>query len=371
MHAITSLLCQFYLVISRRFACGLAPNQTLPSRTAEGIAGARWPYPPEADFARELWDRVSVNKGGSAGKTKKKRICRGLQSIIDGGVPLEQVLRAADRLGKDIESAIGNPDLLEPGTPIEEGINEPEDEGSSDLEIRVVASSSSAAGARERSPRRGITPPPKARPKPRTADLRPVNIWLPDGVEILIWDSGRWQTQAVLRKDSSVDRFLFIDNYQTLSRAREGTTEHLGRIPSANIALLQDLRANKPRGLQLHLLSFLVKPERRQELLDTLYATPELSGLLDSVIITPSKRGWNGKAAVLKAFDAPNQTLLADDDQGICEEVWEQWAGIPLHIKLRNKPGCSEGIEEVQVLEDAKGSLIRFLREERSRLWQC
>ena len=323
-----------------------------------------------------------MNKGGSSGKIKKKRICRGLQSLIDGGIPLEKVLRAADRLGKDIESAIYNPDLLEPGTPTEEGTKEPE-ESESDLEVTVVgpsasassiteaASSSSTAVVRERSPRRNITPPPKARPKPRTANLRPVNILLPDGVEILVWEGGRWQTQSVLQKAPFADRFLFIDNYNTLSRAREGTTESLGRIPSANIALLENLRAEKPRGLQLHLLSFLVTPARRQELLDTLHATPELSNLLDSVIITPSKRGWNGKAAVLKAFDAPNQTLLADDDQGICEEVWEQWAGIPLHIKLRNKPACSEGIEEVQFLEDAKGSFLRFLREERSRLWQC
>ena len=107
-------------------------------------------------------------------------------------------------------------------------------------------SSSSAAVARERSPRRDITPPPKARPKPRTADLRPVNILLPDGAEILVWDSGCWQTRAVLQKAPSVDRFLFFDNYQTLSRAREGTTEPVGRIPSANIALLENLRAEKP-----------------------------------------------------------------------------------------------------------------------------
>ena len=168
-----------------------------------------------------------------------------------------------------------------------------------------------------------------------------------------------------------MDLFVFFDNYQTLSRACEGTTEYLGRIPSANVAFLEDLWAEKPRGLRLHLSSLLVTPQRRQELLDTLHATPDLSGLLDSVIITPSKRGWNGKAAVLKAFDAPHQTLLADDDQGICEEVWEQWAGIPWHIKMRDKPGCSEDIEEVQFLEDARGSLIRFLREERPRLWQC
>ncbi|CAE7667150.1 unnamed protein product, partial [Symbiodinium sp. KB8] len=312
------------------------------------IAGARWPYPPEADFARELWDRVSVNKGGSSGKIKKKRICRGLQSLIDGGIPLEKVLRAADRLGKDIESAIYNPDLLEPGTPTEEGTKEPE-ESESDLEVTVVGPSASASSITE------------AASSSSTAVVRerPVNILLPDGVEILVWEGGRWQTQSVLQKAPFADRFLFIDNYNTLSRAREGTTESLGRIPSANIALLENLRAEKPRGLQLHLLSFLVTPARRQELLDTLHATPELSNLLDSVIITPSKRGWNGKAAVLKAFDAPNQTLLADDDQGICEEVWEQWAGIPLHIKLRNKPACSEGIEEVQFLEGIRDQEIR------------
>ena len=194
------VLCHIQLVISRKalqLAIHLLRVRWLsfiadPSRTAAGIAGARWPYPPEADFARELWDRVSVNKGGSSGKIKKKRTCRGLQSLIDGGIPLEKVLRAADRLGKDIESAIYNPDLLEPGTP-EEGTKEPE-ESESDLEVTVVgprasassiteaASSSSTAVVRERSPRRNITPPPKARPKPRTANLRPVNILLPDGV---------------------------------------------------------------------------------------------------------------------------------------------------------------------------------------------
>ena len=71
-------------------------------------ANPGWSFLSGEGIDRALWDAVSFNRGGKAGFRKKRKICTSLQDLVGSGYTFEQIIAAAESLGKEVESVLSD-----------------------------------------------------------------------------------------------------------------------------------------------------------------------------------------------------------------------------------------------------------------------
>ena len=94
-------------------------------------------------------------------------------------------------------------------------------------------------------------------------------------------------------------KILFLDFHQVLDRSSSETTYDTGRIPGANVGVVDrivDYAAD--RGVKLFVFVLSYTKDRIQHILDALESTQSIIPRLSGVIITPEPTGWSGKSAI-------------------------------------------------------------------------
>jgi len=94
-------------------------------------------------------------------------------------------------------------------------------------------------------------------------------------------------------------KILFLDFHQVLDRSSSETTYDTGRIPGANVGVVDrivDYAAD--RGVKLFVFVLSYTKDRIQHILDALESTQSIIPRLSGVITTPEPTGWSGKSAI-------------------------------------------------------------------------
>ena len=161
-------------------------------------------------------------------------------------------------------------------------------------------------------------PPPAAKgrarppfpPKPFPPQpLRPIFAYLPEQVRVFGY-SGCWVEESrVLRPTLSEAGTLFIDFHQCLNRsASRPWPRDRCELPFEPVLFLRECH-RAFEGIKIYLISHLNANSTLQNLLHSLDTTQGSEELLEKILITPSKTGYNGKIATIRPL-APWPPLL-------------------------------------------------------------